>query len=38
MRDTLEKIKKIGGFLLGTLIALFLTIPVILFFETMRDW
>jgi hypothetical protein len=36
MINILEKIKKIDGFILGTLIALFLTIAMILFFATMK--
>jgi hypothetical protein len=36
MINILEKIKKIDGFILGTLIALFLTIVMILFFATMK--
>jgi len=36
MINVLQKIKEIDGFILGTLIALFLTIAMILFFATME--
>jgi len=35
MSNILEKIKRVDGFILGTLSALFLTIAVILYYATM---